>query len=169
MLTRLWNLLRYRRLDREMDVELNQHLESLEAEHRARGLSPEAARLAARRDFGAVALAQEAHREQRGLPPLETLARDVRLSLRSMRRTPVVTIAVLATLAVGVGANTAIFSVINGVLIKPLPYPDADRLISVSLTSRVMQIAVLIAIGGLDAPCVAFDHIDRQLHGALVA
>jgi predicted permease len=143
MLTRLWSLLRYRQLDREMEVELAQHLESLEAEHRARGLSAEAARLAARRDFGAVTRAQEAHREQRGLPPLETLARDVRLSLRSMRRTPVVTVAVLATLAVGIGANTAIFSVINGVLIKPLPYPGADRLISVSLTSRVMQIADL--------------------------
>jgi hypothetical protein len=100
MLTRLWNLLRYRRLDREMDVELTLHLESLEAEHRARGLSPEAARLAARRDFGALARTREAHREQRGLPPLETLSRDVRLSLRSMRRTPVVTLAVLATLAV---------------------------------------------------------------------
>jgi predicted permease len=143
MFARLWNLLRYRRLDREMDAELSHHLESLEAEHRARGLSPEAARLAARRDFGSLSRTQEAHREQRGLPPLETLTRDVRLSLRSMRRTPVVTLAVLATLAIGIGANTAIFSVINGVLIKPLPYPDADRLISVSLASPVMRIADL--------------------------
>ena len=140
MFARLWNLLRYRRLDREMDAELSHHLESLEAEHRARGLSPEAARLAARRDFGGVSRTQEAHREQRSLPLLETLTRDVRLSLRSMRRTPVVTLAVLATLAIGIGANTAIFSVINGVLIKPLPYPDADRLISVSLASAVMRI-----------------------------
>jgi hypothetical protein len=140
MFARLWNLLRYRRLDREMAAELSHHLESLEAEYRARGLSPEAARLAARRDFGGVSRTQEAHRDQRGLPLPETLARDVRLSLRSMRRTPVVTLAVLATLGIGIGANTAIFSVINGVLIKPLPYADADRLISVSLASQVMRI-----------------------------
>jgi predicted permease len=143
MLARLWHVLRYRRLDREMDAELRHHLESLEAEHRASGLSPEAARLAARRDFGALSRAREAHREQRGLPPLETLARDVRLSLRSMRRTPVVTLAVLATLAIGIGANTAIFSVVNAILIKPLPYPEADRLVSLSLASPVMRISDL--------------------------
>jgi predicted permease len=143
MLARLWNLLRHRRLDREMDVELTHHLESLEAEHRARGLSPGAARLAARRDFGALARTREAYRDQRGLPPLETLVRDVRFSLRSMWRAPVVTLAALATLAIGIGANTAIFSVVNGVLIKPLPYPDADRLVSISLTSRVMRIGDL--------------------------
>jgi predicted permease len=123
-----------------MDAELRYHLESLEVEYQARGLSPEAARLAARRDFGGVQRTQEAHRDQRGLPLLETLSRDVRLSLRSMRRTPVVTLAVLATLAIGIGANTAIFSVINAVLIRPLPYPDADRLVSVSLASAVMKI-----------------------------
>ena len=140
MLAKLWNLLRYRRLDREMDAELSHHLESLEAEHRARGLSAEEARLAARRDFGSVSRTQEAHREQRGLPLVETLTRDVQFSLRSMRRTPVVTLAVLATLAIGIGANTAIFSVVNAILIKPLPYPDADRLISVSLASPRMRI-----------------------------
>ena len=140
MMARLWNLLRYRRLDREMDAELGHHLESLEAEHRARGLSPEEARLAARRDFGGVSRIREDHREQRGLPLLETLARDVRFSVRSMRRTPVVTLAVLATLAIGIGANTAIFTVVNAILIKPLPYPDADRLVSLSLASPVMRI-----------------------------
>src|SRR5262245_19756263 len=111
MLARLWNLVRSRRLDRELDTELRHHLELLEAEHRARGLSAESARLAARRDFGALLRTQEAYRDQRGLPLLETLARDVRLSVRSMARTPVVTLAVLATLAIGIGANTAIFSV----------------------------------------------------------
>ncbi|HEX5109399.1 MAG TPA: ABC transporter permease [Vicinamibacterales bacterium] len=86
---------------------------------------------------------QRLDREQRGLPPLETLTRDVRLSIRSMRRTPALTLAVLGTLAIGIGANTAIFTVINGVLIKPLPYPDADRLVSISLASHVMRIADL--------------------------
>jgi predicted permease len=140
MLERLWNLVRSRRLDRELETELRYHLELLEAEHRSRGLSAEAARLAARRDFGALSRTREAYRDQRGLPSLETLARDVRLSLRSMARTPVVTLAVLATLAIGIGANTAIFSVVNGVLIRPLPYPEADRLISISHTSPVLRI-----------------------------
>jgi predicted permease len=140
MLARLWNLVRSERLDRELDTELRHHLELLEAEHRARGLSAESARLAARRDFGALLRTQEAYRDQRGLPLLETLARDVRLSVRSMARTPVVTLAVLATLAIGIGANTAIFSVVHGVLIRPLPYPDADRLVSISHTSPVLRI-----------------------------
>jgi hypothetical protein len=63
---------------------------------------------------------------------LETLAKNARFSLRSMRRTPVMTIAVVATLAIGIGANTAVFSVINGILIKPLPYSDPERLVSVA-------------------------------------
>jgi hypothetical protein len=132
MIRRLLNLFRRRRLDRELNLELRHHLESLEAEHRARGLSPEAARLAARRDMGALECAKEDYRDQRGVPMFETIARNIRFSLRSLLRTPGVTLAVVATLAVGIGANTAIFSVVNSVLIKPLPYPDADRLISVS-------------------------------------
>jgi putative ABC transport system permease protein len=60
---------------------------------------------------------------------LETLWRDVRFSLRSMHRTPAVTIGVIATLAIGVGANTAIFGVVNGILIRPLPYPNPDALV----------------------------------------
>ena len=122
MLSRFWNLFRRRRLDFELDAELAHHLESLESEHRARGLSPLDARMAARRDFGAMAQMKEQYRDQRGLPVLETLLKNVRFSLRSMRRTPVMTIAVVATLAIGIGANTAVFSVVNGILIKPLPY-----------------------------------------------
>jgi predicted permease len=140
MLTRLWNLVRSRRLDRELDAELRHHLELLEVEHRSRGLSAEAARLAARRDFGALSRAREAYRDQRGVPALETLARDVRLSLRSVARTPAVTLAALATLAIGIGANTAIFSVVNGILIRPLPYPEANRLVWISHTSPVLRI-----------------------------
>jgi predicted permease len=143
MFARLWTLLRRRRLERDLDAELSHHLDALEAEHRARGLSADAARLAARRDFGGVSQTREAYRDQSGLPLLETLGRDLRQSLRSMRRTPIVTCAVLATLAVGIGANTAVFSVVNGVLIRPLPYPDADRLVSISHASPVLRIADL--------------------------
>ena len=136
MFTRLWNLFRRRRLDAELDTELRYHLESLAIEHRARGLSEEEARRAARRDFGSLVRTQEIYRDQRGIPMLETLWRDVRFSLRSMRRTPTVTIAVIATLAIGIGANTAIFSVVNGILIRPLPYPNPDALVGVWHTAQ---------------------------------
>src|SRR5262245_51706950 len=116
MLSRFLNLFRRKRLEREMEAEFRHHLDSLEAEHRSRGLSPYEARLAAQRDFGGMADIQESYRDQRGIPMLETLWRDIRFSLRSMRRAPAVTVAVIATLAIGIGANTTIFSVINGVL-----------------------------------------------------
>src|SRR5262245_21931753 len=121
MLVRFWNLFRRKRLDRELDAELRDHIESLETKHRARGLSADEARRAARRDFGVLPQIEEAYRDQRGIPMLEILLRNIRFSLRSMLRTPAVTVAVVATLAIGIAANTTIFSVVNGVLIKPLP------------------------------------------------
>jgi len=132
MLGRLSSLFRRRRLDADLDEELRYHLEALEEEHRGRGLSDDEARYAARRDLGGIAQAKEAYRDQHGIPSLESLWRDVRLAFRSVRSTPGVTAAVVATLAIGIGASTAVFSVINGVLLKPLPYPDPDALISVS-------------------------------------
>src|SRR5262245_56668107 len=126
MLSRFWNLFRRKRLDREVDAELRYHMESLEAQYRHRGLSVEEARMAARRDFGGTVAVEEAYRDLRGIPMLESLCRDIRFSLRSIRRTPTLTLAVIATLAIGIGANTTMFSVINGVLIQPLPYPQPD-------------------------------------------
>src|SRR5262249_30816393 len=122
--------------DRELDAELQYHMESLEAEYRHGGLSAEEAHMAARRDFGGVVGVEEAYRDQRGIPMLEALWRDVRFSLRSMRRTPTLTLAVIATLAIGIGANTTMFSVVNGVLIQPLPYPEPDVLVGVWHTAQ---------------------------------
>src|SRR5262245_18678297 len=136
MLSRFWNLFRRKRLDRELDAELRYHVESLEAEYRHRGLSAEEAYMAARRDFGGVVAVEEAYRDQRGIPMFETLYRDIRFSLRSMRRTLTLTLAVVATLAIGIGANTAMFSVVNGVLIQPLPYPESDALVGVWHTAQ---------------------------------
>src|SRR5262245_50174238 len=141
MLARFWNLFRRRSLDRELDAELTHHLESLEEEHRVRGLSKHEARAAALRDFGGLAWAKEEYRDQRGIPMIETLLKNIRFSLRSMRRTPVMTIAVVATLAIGIGANTAVFSVVNGILIKPLPYSDPERLVRVAHLAPGIQLS----------------------------
>ena len=73
----------------------------------------------------------DALRDQRGLPWLDDLARDVRYGLRTLRRTPMFATVVLLTLAIGIGANTAVFSVVNSVLLKPLPYPNAEELVAV--------------------------------------
>jgi putative ABC transport system permease protein len=132
MLGRLLTLFRRRRLDAELASELEFHLERLEAEHRARGLSPDEARRAARLDMGGITRLTEEYRDQQRIPFLETSWRNLWFGIRSLARTPGVTTAVAITVAVGIGANAAIFAVVNGVLLKPLPFPDADTLVAVN-------------------------------------
>src|SRR4029453_18902565 len=98
----------------------------------ADGMSGDEARAAARRRLGNPLRLREQSREPWTFPRVETFAQDVRHSLRLMRRDPAFTVTALATLALGIGFNTAIFSVAYGVLWRPLPYPDSDRLITVS-------------------------------------
>src|SRR3954468_16612829 len=132
MWRRLFGLVRGRRLDAELGDELDFHLEGLEAEHRARGLSAADARRAATLAMGGPTRVTEAYRDQQGIRPLESGWRSLRSGMRSLRRTPGVTAAVAATLAVGLGANAAVFALVNGVLLKPLPYPDPDSLVAVN-------------------------------------
>lgn len=123
------------RLDREMDDEIRFHLEA-EIEHNiARGMSPAEARRAAALAFGGVERYREATREARGFPALEAIARDARLALRRLGRAPAFTVGVTATLAVGLGAATGIGALVNGVLLRPLPYAAPDRLVRVSLAT----------------------------------
>ena len=117
--------------DRDRAEELRSYLEIETDENIARGMSPEAARRAAHLKLGNTVRIREEIYRMNTIGLLDTLGRDLRLALRGMRRRPGFTLAVVLTLALGIGANTAIFGVVDGVLIKPLPYPDADELVSI--------------------------------------
>ncbi len=135
-LRRLRAFIRRADLERDMSDELRLHLE-LEARHREqRGLDPADAKRAALLTFGGMDAVKEAYRDARGVRPLDDLAQDVRYGLRSLRASPAFTLAVVLTLALGIGANTAIFSVVHGVLLRALPYADADRIAVVWETDR---------------------------------
>jgi len=126
---RRWRALTHKQeLDNELDEELQFHLER-DIEQKIRdGMRPEDARNAALRAFGGVDQSKEECRDARGVGPLENTLRDVSYSTRVLLKNYAFTIVVVLTLALGIGANTAIFSFANGILLRPLPYPQSDRL-----------------------------------------
>jgi putative ABC transport system permease protein len=130
-LLRLLNAFRRDRAEDEVTREINVHLALLEDEYVRRGMTADQARLAARRALGSVVHAKDLHRDARAFAWIDDARRDITHGLRSLRRTPGFTVVAVLTLALGIGANTAIFSVISGVLLRPLPYRDADRLVQV--------------------------------------
>jgi predicted permease len=115
--------------DARLAEEINTHIDALAADYERRGLAPEAARHAARRDFGNVTVAKEDHRAHRTLPLLETLAQDLRYAFRQMRAKPGFTAAAVLTLALGIGANTAIFRVLDAVVLSSLPVKNPEQLV----------------------------------------
>ena len=137
MLKRLLFFFQRNQFDRDLEDELRFH-EEMKAQALADsdGLSADEARAAARRRLGNSLRLREQSREPWTFATVETFAQDVRHALRLMRREPAFAFTALATLALGIGLNTAIFSVAYGVLWRALPYPHADRLVVVSLTQQ---------------------------------
>ncbi|HLK66910.1 MAG TPA: ABC transporter permease [Bryobacteraceae bacterium] len=136
-LTRFANLFRPNELYREIDQELEFHLEARVADNLAAGMTPEDARRDAILRFGGRARVMEQSRDADVVLWIESIAQDLRYAWRSLRRTPVVTAVALGSLVLAIAANTAIFSVVNAVLLRALPYPDAGRLAIIWSTSTL--------------------------------
>jgi len=136
---RVVSVFKRRRSDAVLDEEIRTHLDLLTAEHVNRGMSAPEARAAARREFGGVDQMKEAYRDQRGFSWLETFLRDLRVGWRSMRRTPTLTGVIVLTLGIAIGANTAIFGVVDAVLLKPLRYDGAGRLVTIHEVLRNLR------------------------------
>lgn len=128
---RLLALMSTRRLDTQLEDEMRAHLEMAERDAIAAGLSPEDARREARRRFGSTERIKEEHRDRRSARWIETLLKDFRYGLLLLKRDPGFAFVAISVMAIGIGANTAMFSLMDAVLLKPLPYPEPERMVRV--------------------------------------
>ena len=121
-----------RKLDADLEEELRAHIDLATEDNIARGMNASEARRAALRSFGGLTQTKEIYRQQRGIPMIEQLMRDIRFGIRQLLRSPGFAITAILTLALGVGANTAIFTLIDSIVLRPLPFPQQDRLVFLS-------------------------------------
>ena len=133
--SRVRGIFRSRALDDDFDREVAAHLEMLTADNIRRGMTPDEARRAAVLRFGGPAQIKEQQHDDRGLPFIETTLQDVRYALRSIVKYRAFSMVAIATLAIGIGAGTAVFGIASAVLLRPLPYQDPDRLVRVFETN----------------------------------
>ena len=135
-------LFRKEELERELEAELRFHLEREAARHQKDGTNPDDAHYAALRSFGALERAKEECRDARGVRFIEEFFHDIRYGKRLLAKNPGVTLIAILTLALGIGANTAIFSVVSAFLLRPLPYGNPDRLVMVDSRHRGQSLGV---------------------------
>ena len=125
---------RRRRYD-DISVSIQEHIDERIDELMEAGISRDEAERTARRDFGNVTLLQERSREVWQWTALESVLSDIRFALRRLRKSPGFAVTILLTLAIGIGANTTVFSVVNNVLLKPLPYPHSEQLTALRMNA----------------------------------
>src|SRR3954463_2026704 len=137
--SRVIRLPRPRPLGHEFDAEVAAHLDLLIEDHIRRGLSPADARRQAILRFGGPVQIKEQQHDNRGLPFVETTLQDLRYGVRALRKSPAYSLVAIATLAIGIGAGTSVFSVVGAVLMRPLPYSTPDQLVRIFETNPLRR------------------------------